>query len=1268
MDERIIELLIQWSESCKSLDPQEFVALAEGDTTMAAMLQQHAARLQQMAWLDEIDQVEVTRSRVSIDALKGAAMLPEECDWKTFLTNLKSSSILDRQSLEQSIAKARGKTVSQLCRLLLEKQLLTPFQIQAIAHGKIRGLRLGRYIILDRIGQGGMGTVYRARHERMNREVAIKVLTRSASKNPQAVERFFRETEAAARLAHENIVRAYDADEASGYHFIAMEYVEGRDLGKIVQAGGPLSVRRAVDYARQAAHGLKYAHENGVIHRDIKPANILLDRSGTVKLLDMGIARLEDALDKSELTQEGGIVGTVDYMAPEQSIDSRAVDHRVDQYALGCTLYFLLAGRPPFDVGTMMVRLMAHRKNSPPSLDEQRSDIPGELNAIYLRLMAKLPDERFASTESLVDALEALWAKIGGADARELGETAMTALESEIETSRAGDQNTIGSRDFGTIVNNARTSVGKAGSVWRNRTLAAAALLVVSLLGSLFFVPKSPGKLIFQSDDEHFAEGIQGSRVTIVNATTNQATEISLDQPTKEVSLPAGDYHWQSSQSLLNSDARQFSIASGTPTTISLWLNTAPVDEAFEPMKDSAATESAASNSKKQSPSETIVESEIVASQLPNPADPLEAEVAAVKWLRSVGGTGRVWTIPDLLTEDKLEFMVCEVFLGKCRFDSKDLALLSPLGGMLQLDLGGSSLDARGIPHLARCHGIRNLHLYDTAIKTSQLGQLHSIPKLDHLTISTDQVDDDFEFLRELPYLQNLDLRGPAIPALQRLGDFSQLRRLSLHDIKELEFKTLHEIQFKNPSIRIVTGHFPRQKKVVGNDPYLDVARQFKDAGAKVTAQRHSTGETIAEWDGERNVYFNNLTIPQDCQVSMNTWRAIGGLTADLWSIQAGRLQNTDEIVKAIAGRCPAVGYLNLARSDLTDQGINDLKRMRRVTKLDIRWTQVSREAVDDFMQACPTTAVWYESDKAATPFLGRCVFADRKPVSMDDIHLAPETGNPDPPIIFSRPQPFGPEFDGSLESPSLSRDGTRLVFTSDKTVERKGLYESVLDSKTGQWSPPKLLEVFAMNHYSLSLSGDATTLVHLRNPGGGAKDLYFATRPTHDAAWSDSKRIDIEGAPSLYRSNETDPEISSDGLTLIFASNVHGGQGATDLWMCRRDSVGQPFMDLTNLGPEVNSIGDEWSPTLSADGLRLAFTRNLHGRWTNYYAARDTLDSPWQAPRQIEIPLPGMIHELEFTDEGNSLIFTHKAKESDPSVLMIAKLAEEGSQQDDFP
>jgi hypothetical protein len=286
-----------------------------------------------------------------------------------------------------------------------------------------------RYRIVAVLGVGGMGVVYKAEHQLMERPVALKVINRNLTKDPAAVERFRREVRSAARLAHPNIVTAYDAEQAGETHFLVMEFVEGTPLDRLVADQGPLSVAVACDYVRQAAQGLQHAFERGMVHRDIKPGNLMRTPGGVIKILDFGLALFAQEAKRpsvvtptvgggpaperaaadtaaASLTQNGTVMGTPDYMAPEQAVNAHQADIRADIYSLGCTLYYLLAGQVPFPAATVFDKLMAHVERSPRPVTEVRPDVPAALGQVLGKMLAKDPAQRYATPAEAAQALE----------------------------------------------------------------------------------------------------------------------------------------------------------------------------------------------------------------------------------------------------------------------------------------------------------------------------------------------------------------------------------------------------------------------------------------------------------------------------------------------------------------------------------------------------------------------------------------------------------------------------------------------------------------------------------------------------------------------------------------------------------------------------------------------------------------------------------------------------------------------------------------------
>lgn len=328
-----------------------------------------------------------------------------------FLKVLRASGLVPEDRLSPLVEPFRedtGPVPDALATALVEGELLTQWQLEQLRKGKSKGFTLGKYRLLRLLGAGGMSSVYLAENPTLRQRVAIKVLPIKRVEQSSYLARFEREAQVAYRLSHHNIARAFDLETSGAVHFIVMEYIEGTDLHATVKAQGPLDVRDAAEYVRQAAIGLHYAHEEGLVHRDIKPANLMLDRRGTIKILDLGLA-LDDDDEQASLTREHDekVLGTADYLAPEQARDSHKADRRSDIYSLGCTLYYLLVGRAPFAKGSLGERIRAHMNEPPPNPLDDRADVPPAIAELYFRMLEKHPDARPQTAREVAEALDA---------------------------------------------------------------------------------------------------------------------------------------------------------------------------------------------------------------------------------------------------------------------------------------------------------------------------------------------------------------------------------------------------------------------------------------------------------------------------------------------------------------------------------------------------------------------------------------------------------------------------------------------------------------------------------------------------------------------------------------------------------------------------------------------------------------------------------------------------------------------------------------------
>jgi eukaryotic-like serine/threonine-protein kinase len=333
-----------------------------------------------------------------------------------FLQLVRKSGVLEDSRLDAHIdmLRAAGELPSKppvLAKMLVRDGILTTFQSAQIVQGRWRRFTIGKYLVLERLGSGGMGSVFLCEHKFMRRRVAVKVLPTAKAKDESSLQRFYREARAVAAVDHPNIVHAYDIDQDENLHFIVMEYVDGPSFQEIVTRSGPLGLERACHYISQAAQGLGHANTAGLVHRDIKPGNILVDRAGVVKILDMGLARFfNDEEDLLTRKYDENVLGTADYLAPEQADDSHDVDIRADIYSLGGTFNFLLTGKTPFGEGSVPQKLMWHRTRQPKPVNAYRDDVPQEVQAVLDKMMAKEPEKRFQLPSEISAALSP-WTK-----------------------------------------------------------------------------------------------------------------------------------------------------------------------------------------------------------------------------------------------------------------------------------------------------------------------------------------------------------------------------------------------------------------------------------------------------------------------------------------------------------------------------------------------------------------------------------------------------------------------------------------------------------------------------------------------------------------------------------------------------------------------------------------------------------------------------------------------------------------------------------------
>ena len=357
---------------------------------------------------------------MSTDTTPPVSPNPKVLTTPDLLKAILKSKLVDKPTLQRALGAVRTKLGGTLpdsgvpvAELLVASGMITEWHATHLLQGRTKGFFLGKYKLIQHLGSGGMASVYLGEHSVMRTRNAIKVLPKDRVEKPGSLERFQDEARTAALLDHPNIVRTIDIDSVGDRHFMVMEFIDGSDLERVTRKSEKLSVPKALGYLRQAALGLQHAHERGVLHRDVKPLNMLINRDGILKVSDFGLARLRHDFNE-ELANEQNtatVVGTADYMAPEQARNSNTIDGRADLYALGATLYFMLAGKPMYTGGTLRDRLAQHQMDPAPNLLEANPNVPEDIISLYQRLVDKQPANRYQTATELIGAIDRIVAQ-----------------------------------------------------------------------------------------------------------------------------------------------------------------------------------------------------------------------------------------------------------------------------------------------------------------------------------------------------------------------------------------------------------------------------------------------------------------------------------------------------------------------------------------------------------------------------------------------------------------------------------------------------------------------------------------------------------------------------------------------------------------------------------------------------------------------------------------------------------------------------------------
>ncbi len=813
--------------------------------------------------------------------------------------------------------------------------------------------QIGQYELIGELGTGGMGTVYKARHTRLNKFVAVKLLRPGRLNDSQAVDRFEREMRAVGKLDHPNIVTALDAGDIDGTHYLVMELIQGVDLATLARRVGPFPVREACELVRQAAIGLQHVYEHGLVHRDIKPSNLILavPQSGgvpTVKILDLGLALLDDPLSKGseELTSTGQIVGTVDYMSPEQVSDSHAVDICADIYSLGATLYKFLTGQIPVSgnqFGSTMKKLLAVSTYVPPPAGTLRSDCPPALSDLIDRMLSKSAADRpqipFAVVEALTPfasgadlAILMSPAAAGGDGVSSGGDraTILNALSSTIltETSPPGTpQGVVGGTE---PANHASGNVRRI----RGLTLAAVGILAV-LLMALIAVMGGEGRVIVEAPDD-------------LPPNTRLALLIDRKHPSVDWSVGAGQNERIVSAGRVDirlPDAISDQFVIDSPTDPLVRRGGVLVFRIVRRRTEDGALASSTTVGDSGPPDSATMA--------------FDEERKLAEWVQSKGGSGIVEPVDgsgriSFGVRDSLpagRFVMREISLTQCRdVINADLDRLSAASRLERLSLSGPGIDSRAAARITKLSMLQWLNLGDTSLKASTFSDEYNLPNLGLLALSPGAIDDQWRFLQYLPRVRRIEVWGEAIPDLEPLTRFPQLRTLHLPYFESPDVAIVETIQSANPHFRLIVGDGD-QVRAIGNDPGKAAALRLLSMGVELggfyfgSDHEPITMDNIS--DGRpRNI--SRITIPKGVSLSAADRALLTCFTDTESYFVAVDGVDCDPLAATLADNQLMV-TLSLVNSDLTDHGLLRLKSANGLRALDVRGTRVTQAGIDDF-------------------------------------------------------------------------------------------------------------------------------------------------------------------------------------------------------------------------------------------------------------------------------------------------------------------------------
>lgn len=923
------------------------------------------------------------------------AQVPAPVTVEEFSHSLTASGLMSRDELNSFCETIHDRDsltdANSLADLLVKANKLTPYQADNIRLGHSRGLVLGNYIILEKLGEGGMGMVFKARHRLMKRIVALKVLPPSMTQSADAVARFHREVEAAATLQHPNIAGAFDADQADGIHFMVMEYVEGPNLSSLVKDVGPLTPPVAMNIISQAARGLLHAHEHRVVHRDIKPGNLLVSNNGVVKVLDMGLAQLQSAEEnngqRAELTQSGRIMGTVDYMAPEQALDAKTVDQRADVYSLGCTLYYLLTGKPLSPDGTLTQKLLWHQTEPVPSLRSVSPEVPEALDTLFQHMVAKKVDDRIGSMAEVIAQIDPLLADIppeqlklpsGGVGlSNEKGSVTDYSGRGKLTmVDRATRSDMSGALGLQDSERPEPSPISAANGTSLAKLLPLAIVLglaglAVGVGAFMFFAPLKQNKnpMVMGANDKAklvIAANHPNARVFInekEHGQTDGAEPFNL-----EVDLPPGDYQIRVQKEGFAKFEQKVTLQEGKSLTLKAPLGAQPatinltVDVAeARVFIDSRRQDAPAGKGpyrltiRDVEPGSRIVRIEAEGFEpkdekiILKPGDKLElsatlverpfrallekvfanadsegdAPVIVVDTSGNVQPAKRWSDLPAKYRE------IRELNLAKSAFQDTDLELLKRAESLQALSLAETKIGDEGVKAIAALSNLERLNLSKTAVGDKNLSYLTKLAKLTNLDLRQTKVTDTgMQSLAELPAIKGLHLSGTSI------GDIGVKEFTKTKSLKTLSVDGTRVTFVGYESLNTFPTN-PINKAEL--DPELGIAYRLLRGGAAILVVR----EVDAGGESKRVEKLTDLP-PEKLHVT--------GIVAQ------GSSEVDDVLLKDLMA-LPKLTEIDLDGSAVTENGLLQLRKVSSLKKINLGYLRVAKSSVDGLRQALPQAA-----------------------------------------------------------------------------------------------------------------------------------------------------------------------------------------------------------------------------------------------------------------------------------------------------------------------